>query len=156
MAASMGKVGEGRSLEGDPGSVRKRRRSPAQRLHHVLHQHGSNDHLLAVDCKHCRPRGPGIQGQQDQAPAGQCPPCKPGEGVGSVLGCPGVPLTSQDQGLLVPVLVGGPAGDSAQVGQGRDLLHHSMVTPTGFGQCQLLSDLVHASQLTWGQIKRQY
>lgn len=55
--------------------------SLGQSLYHVLHQHGADHHLLTVDCQLGSSSGLGIQGQQDQAPAGQRPPCKPEVGV---------------------------------------------------------------------------
>lgn len=55
--------------------------SLGQSLYHVLHQHGANHHLFAVDSQLGGSSGPCVQGQQDEAPAGQCPPCKPEVGV---------------------------------------------------------------------------
>lgn len=57
------------------------------------------------------------------------------------------PIFPQDQVPAAPVLVGSSTGDAAQVGGGRDPLHHGVVTATGFRQRELLSDLIHAGQL---------
>lgn len=51
----------------------------------------------------------------------------------------------------VPVLVRRPTRDTTQVGSGGHFLHHNVVAPAGVRQRELLRDLVHARQLSWGQ-----
>lgn len=110
-----------------------------------------------------------MQSQQDQAPTSQCPPCKPEVGAeervgelprATVLrGCPGAwgapssqaPAEPTSAPPLAPVLIGCPTRNPAQVGRGGHFLHHHVVTPTGVWQCELLRDLIHACQLSWGQ-----
>lgn len=134
--------------------------SLGQGLHHVLHQHGADHHLLAVDRQLGSSSRPGVQSQQDQAPTGQRPPCKPGVrveewaqhwGPGPLLPIRPKSPSRPPCWQSVPVLVRCPTRDTTQVGCGRHFLHHNVVTPTGVWQRELLCDLVHARQLCWGQ-----
>lgn len=70
----------------------------------------------------------------------------------------GAPPSNQDREPIssacwwsVPILIRCPTRDTTQVGSGSHFLHHNVVTPTGVWQRELLCDLIHARQLSWGQ-----